>query len=68
LGAPPGKAGIAIGTGSTLPLVMSIRNSARTERPEHGSIINAAKTAPANIRQLFLIRVPCFSKDVPYLS
>jgi hypothetical protein len=61
LGAPPGKAGIAIGIGSTLPLVMSIRNSARTEGPEHGNMISAAKTAPASIWQLFLIRCPLFS-------
>jgi hypothetical protein len=57
LAAPPRKAGIAIGIGSTLPLVMSMRNSARTDAL-YGSIISAAKTAPAKIRQLLFIRCP----------
>jgi hypothetical protein len=35
---------------------MSRRSSARADVPEYGTMISAAKTAPANIRQLLLIR------------
>src|ERR1700759_4381379 len=68
LAAAPESAGIAIGTGSTLPLVMSMRNSARPGAPKHTSMISAAKILRGSNWQLRFIRRPLAFIRYPLVS